>query len=95
MAIDAVTAILNSMKPFEQPAKLPLESVSEIAFEIHLLRSEFGDAARRLMLRTSLDEAALEECAVIDDALAEAKRILERAVTRVGLSRTKRGRRAR
>ena len=95
MASGAVTAILNSMKSFEQPAKLPLESVSEIAFEIHLLRSEFSDAAWRLMNRASLDEAALEECAVIDDALAEAKRILEVAVARVRLSRKKRGKRAR
>ena len=83
------------MKSPEHPASLPLDYVSELAFEIHLMRSECSDAARRLMRHEPLDELALEECALMDEALAAAKRRLDSAILHIKQSRKKRGKRLR
>ncbi len=82
------------MKSSERPSALPLDYMSELSFEIHLMRSECSDAARRILLKQTVDEAALEECALIDDALAQAKRVLDSALERVKRSREKRKRRS-
>jgi len=82
------------MKSSEQPAGLPLDYISELSFEIHLMRSECSDAAQRLLRHKPLDELALEECAVMDDALAHAKRALDSAVVRIRHARKRRGKRA-
>jgi len=74
---------------------LPLDNLGDISLEMHLLCSESSDAARRLMLRQPLDEATLEEWALMDDALAKAKGLLDSAVKRIKGSRKKRGKRAR
>jgi len=78
------------MKSSEQPVALPLDYVSEVSFEIHLMRGECSDAARRLLLQPRVDEIAVEECAVMDEALARAKRILDSAVERIRQSRRRR-----
>ena len=44
--------------------------------------------------KRSLDEIELEECAQLDDALAEAQRVLKYAVRNVMLSRLNRNSRA-
>lgn len=95
MARGPIPAILTTMKSSQQPGGLPLDYISELSFEIHLLRSECSEAAQRLMGQTSLDEWALEECALMDDALAQAKRVLDSSVARIKHSRKKRGKRAR
>ncbi|HVV73919.1 MAG TPA: hypothetical protein VHI52_20870 [Verrucomicrobiae bacterium] len=83
------------MNSSEQPVALPLEYISEVSFEMHLMRGECSDAARRLLLQPRIDEAALEDCAVMDEALAQAKRILDSAVARVRTSREQRKKRLR
>jgi hypothetical protein len=53
-----------------RPLTLPLEYVSELAFEIHLMRGECGDLAHQLLNRPCMDERLLDECAQLEEALA-------------------------
>ena len=54
------------------------------------MRAECCEAARILASETVLNESELEECACLDDALAEAQKLLKSAVGRVIISRLKR-----
>ena len=78
------------MKPSPKPGALPLDYAAEIAFEIHLLRSECSQAACNLMNQRSLDEPALEDCARLDDALARAHALVQTAIERIKGVRGKR-----
>lgn len=80
------------MKPPEHQVGLPLDYAAEVAFELHLMRGECSDAAGELLENLDLDEAALEECALLDEALREAHRIMGGAVAgirRLRASRTR------
>ncbi len=61
-----------------------------MAFEIDAIRAECSKAAQSLVKRKPLDEAELEECARLDDALAQAHRLLKYTVRKVMLSRISR-----
>jgi hypothetical protein len=78
-----------SMNSPHTPVALPVDYATEIAIEMHLMRSECIDAARALMTQTQPDEAALENCARLDDALAKAHAILQAALQRVKPTRVK------
>lgn len=95
MAAALPPAILSPMKSSEQSLALPLDYASELSFELHLMRGECSEAARKLMAHHPVDEKGLEDCAVLDDALAQAKRLLDCALDRVQRSRKKRTRRSR
>jgi hypothetical protein len=69
---------------------LPIGRVAHLAFQIESLRAECCAAAHLLANEKELDEAELEECACLDDALAEAQRILKSTVANVMISRLKR-----
>jgi hypothetical protein len=58
------------------------------------MRGECCKAAQAAMNRKTLDEAELEECARLDDALAQAHRLLKGTVRRIMLSRINRKSRA-
>jgi len=88
-------AIFNVMKSFEPPVALPIDLACDISLELHLLRGECSQAAERLMLHQHPDEGALEECALLDDALAKAKGVLDCALVRISRSRNQRRRRTR
>jgi len=62
---------------------LPLEYVSELAFEMHLMRGECGDLARQLLNQPRADERLLDECAQLEEALAEAHRVLHSVTARI------------
>ncbi len=79
------------MKLPEEPVTLPLDYASELAMEIHLMRGECSDAARELMDENPRDEVGLEECAILDEALARAQRVLQGAVATVKRLRAARG----
>ena len=64
------------------------------AFQLEAMRHDCCKAAEELVGRKKLDEAELEECARLDDALAAAHRILKSAVTDLTLSRLQRRSRA-
>lgn len=59
------------------------------------LRAACSKAARVLATKTGAEEAELEECAQLDDAIAHAQRVLKLAVRNVMLSRLSRHSRTR
>ena len=69
---------------------LPIGRTAQVAFQIEAMRAECCAAARILSSEKNLNEAELEECACLDDALAEAQRILKSTVAEVMISRLKR-----
>jgi hypothetical protein len=79
------------MKADQQPVTLPLDYVSEMAFEMHLMRGECGDLARQLINQSTPDEPALDECAQLEEALAQAQRTLHAVVARINRQRSKKG----
>lgn len=74
---------------------LPIGRTARIAFEIDAMRAECCRAAVMITDRKPLDEAALEECAQLDEALAAAQRLLKAAVRKVMLGRINRRTKAR
>jgi len=95
MAGEGIQAILHGMKSSGPPVALPLDYVSELCVELHLMRGECSEAARRALRQPHIDEVALEECALIDEALAKAKRVLDAALEQVKRSRVKKKKRSR
>lgn len=75
----------------EKPVVLPLDYATELAMEIHLMRAECSETAQELMEEERLDEIGLEECAILDDALARAQRVLQGGVIRIKQLRSSRG----
>lgn len=76
-------------------AALPIGRTARIAYDLDSLRSACSKAARALANQNQPDEAELEECAQLDDAIASAQRILKAVVRNVMLSRLSRNSRAR
>jgi hypothetical protein len=74
---------------------LPIGRAARIAYEIDTLRQACCTAAQTLMNEKALDETELEECARLDDALAQAQRLLKRTVRTVMIARLSRRSRAR
>jgi hypothetical protein len=69
---------------------LPIGRAAHVAFQIEAMRAECCAAAQLLIGETPLNEAELEECASLDDALADAQRLLKSTVANVMISRLKR-----
>jgi hypothetical protein len=69
---------------------LPIGRAAHVAFQMEAMRAECCAAAQLLANEESLNEAELEECACLDDALAEAQRLLKSTVADVMISRLKR-----
>ena len=82
------------MRLTKSHAALPIGRTARIAYELDSLRAACSKAAG-VLVKTNPDEAELEECAQLDDALAAAQRILKLAVRNVMLSRLTRNSRAR
>ena len=76
---------INKSKVF-----LPIGRAAQVAFQLEALRAECCAAAHLLANETPLNEAELEECARLDDALAEAQKGLKSTVAGVMISRLKR-----
>jgi hypothetical protein len=78
------------MKTKKSRIPLPLGRAGLLAFQINSLRGECCEAADRILRQKPLDEAELDDCARLDDALAEAQRVLKSTVARIAYSRLKR-----
>jgi len=76
-------------------AALPIGRTARIAYELDALRAACSKAAGVIVGNPALEESELEECACLDDALAEAQRVLKAAVRDVMLSRLSRNSRSR
>lgn len=78
------------MRSSKRHTALPIGRTARIAYEIDSLRLACSKAAQVLVDKKSPDELELEECARLDDALAQAQRLLKRTVRDVMLSRLNR-----
>jgi hypothetical protein len=78
------------MKSKKQKISLPIGRTALLAFQINSLRDECCEAAEKIVRQQPVNEAELDECARLDDALAEAQRTLKSAVGRIAFSRLKR-----
>jgi hypothetical protein len=88
-------AFLSPVKSTKRYAGLPIGTTARIAFEIDSTRAGCGKVAEMLLRDDPVDEAQLEECIRLDDALARAHRLLKATVRGIMMSRLKRGSRAR
>jgi len=80
----------NIVKNKKTKISLPIGRTALLAFQINSLRDECCGAAERILRQTPVNEAELEECARLEDALADAQRILKSAVARIAFSRLRR-----
>lgn len=71
-------------------AVLPIGRTARLASQIEAMRADCCKAAAILGEQTPVDEAELEECARLDDALAEAHARLKSTLGRIIMSRLKR-----
>jgi hypothetical protein len=78
------------MKSPVKPTAVLVENAVDLMFEIYLLRGDCSAAAKALMARPRPDDAAVEECAHLDDTLAKAYRLLQKAVRNIQASRGRR-----
>ena len=78
------------MRANKHKVRLPIGSTARLAMELEEMRVKCCQAAENLMKQKRLDEAELDECARLDDALAAAQRLLKSAVRRITLARIKR-----
>lgn len=76
-------------------AALPIGRTARIAYELDAMRAACSQAAQDLVRQNPMDEIELDECARLDEALAQAHRILKGAVRNVMLSRLNRKTRTR
>jgi hypothetical protein len=70
--------------------RMPVGRAAMVAFQINLLRQECCEAASAIMEQKTIDEAELDECARLDDALDRAYRTIRREIAGITLSRLKR-----
>jgi hypothetical protein len=73
---------------------LPIGRTARIAFQIDAVRADCCKAAQSLMKKKRLDEAELEECARLDDALAKVHCLLKATIRNIMISRISRRSRA-
>ena len=83
------------MRSSKSHVTLPIGRAARIAYEIDALRQACCSAAQTVMEQKTLDTTELEECARLDDALAQAQRLLKRTVRSVMMARLNRRARAR
>ncbi len=76
-----------TVKSSKRQPTLPIGRTASMAFEIDALRATCSSAAQILTARKQLDEVELEECARLDDALADAQRLLKATIRNILLSR--------
>ncbi len=80
----------DGVRTTKRYAALPIGRTARIAFEIDAIRAGCSRAAQTVVRKKPLDEAELEECARLDDALAQAHRLLKSTVRSIMLSRISR-----
>jgi hypothetical protein len=70
--------------------KLPIGRTARIVFELDSMRAECSRAAQQMLAQADMDGSEFEECARLDDALAEAHRLLKARLRNIMLSRISR-----
>ncbi|HYG35555.1 MAG TPA: hypothetical protein VEC99_12260 [Clostridia bacterium] len=82
------------MRSTKRHSALPIGRTARIAYEIDAMRAACSKEAAALVRKSPINEAELEECAILDEALAKAHRLLKATVRDVMLSRLSRRSRA-
>jgi hypothetical protein len=80
--------------PKARNVKLPIGRTAKLVFDIDALRAQCSHAAKVMLGQNPMDGAEFEECARLDDALAEAHNLLKANLRRIMLSRISRHTRA-
>ncbi len=88
-------AHLGGVRETNNHAALPIGRAARVAYDLDALRAACCQAARNIVKRPEFAGAELEECAMLDDGLAQAQRILKATVRKVMLSRLNRNTRTR
>jgi len=70
--------------------KLPIGRTARLVFELDAIRGECAQAAAELLDQPDMDGNEFEECAKLDDAVAQAHRLLKAHLRRIMLARIKR-----
>ena len=83
------------MKSIKRHARLPIGTTARITFDIDATRAGCSKVAQQLLRQEPVNDAELEECIRLDDALAQAHRLLKATVRGIMMSRLKRSSRAR
>lgn len=83
------------MRANRQRISLPIGRTAMLAYQIESLRAECCEAADKMARQKPVNEAELDECARLDDALADAQRLLKGTITKITVSRIRRRSRAR
>jgi len=86
--------MLCPMKNGNQKTGQLLDSAVDLMFEIHLMRGDCCLAARSISAKTPIDEAAIEECARLEESLAKVYRNLQSTLKAIQNSRGKPRKRA-
>jgi hypothetical protein len=74
----------------QEHVKLPIGRTARIVFELDAMRAECSRAAQEMLSQADADGSEFEECAKLDDALAQAHRLLKANLRRIMLSRISR-----
>lgn len=75
------------MKSTKRSPALPIGRTARLAFEINDTRAACCKAARLLLSDSPVDNAELEECALLEEALNRAQHILKNSVRSIMLCR--------
>ena len=78
------------MRVTQRPVTLPIGRTARLSFELDALRADCCRSAQAIVNRKKFEEAELDECARLDEALAQAHRQLKAAVRDIMLSRLRR-----
>lgn len=82
--------VVQTLRMTKRSAALPIGRTAKIAYEIDALRADCCKAAHALTRQEEFDDADLEECARLDEALAQANRLLKSTVRTVIMARLSR-----
>jgi len=89
-AIGLQSSNVAGVRPTKVHAAIPIGRTAKIAYELDSLRAGCSRAAAVLVKQNTFEAAELEECALLDEAVAHAQRILKAAVRDIMLSRLSR-----
>ncbi len=87
MTLTKPCGMLTRVKSPKNPTAILLENAIDLLFEIYLLRGDCSAAAKALVHRGRGDAAALEQCAKLDDTLAQAYRSLQATLRKIQAAR--------
>jgi len=74
----------------KKQVKIPIGKTVKLIFELDDLRAQCSTAAQEMLSRNPIDSNEFEECARLDDALAETHRLLKARLRTIMISRLNR-----